>query len=316
MSLPTTTVGSFPKPGDLKRARWAFVEEEIDASELRKAEDQAVGEWIKLQERLGLELLTDGEMRRGDMVGFLVGRLDGLEDAGLVRCFGNRYYHRPRVSGPIVRRDSLTVEDWKAAQALTAKTVKAVLPGPYTLMDWSFDEHYDSREACCLAFAEAIRAEAEELVNAGASEIQLDEPAISARPEEMELAAAALERVTTGLRGKTRVWAHLAYGDHAPVIDRIFALPVDGLMLEMANSDYLLLDALQGRPEDKLLAAGVVDAVQSRVEPAEEIRTRIERLLEKVPADRLWIAPDAGLRSLTTEQARAKLEAMAEAAAG
>jgi 5-methyltetrahydropteroyltriglutamate--homocysteine methyltransferase len=110
-----------------------------------------------------------------------------------------------------------------------------------------------------------------------------------------------------------RTWTHICYGDFAPVLGQIFALPVDGLLLELTNSGFDLLDALKALPKDKILGAGVVDVHTRRVESAGEVRERIERVLRVVPAERVWINPDCGLKTRTPEEARAKLEAMMEA---
>ena len=190
MGLLTSTVGSFPKPPELARARRAFADGDIGRLALEQAERSAVRETIALQESLGLDLVVDGEMERGDMTTFFAERLEGMETSGLVRSYGNRYYRKPRIVGPVRRPGPLTVESWKFAQAASKQPVKAILTGPYTLMDWSFDEHYPSREACCIALAEVVRQEAEDLVAAGARDLQVDEPAISARPDELPLAVA------------------------------------------------------------------------------------------------------------------------------
>jgi len=315
VGLLTTTVGWLPKPTSLLRARWRFSEGEIEAEELRRVEDAAMRAALELQQRIGLDVLVDGQLDRGDMVGHFAARLEGMELLGLVRCFGNRYYRRPRIVGEVRRAEPITVERWKAASALASRPVKAIVTGPYTLMDWSFDEHYRSREACCRALAEVIRAEVEDLLEAGATELQIDEPAISTRPEEMDLAASALERVTGAARGRARCWTHVAYGDLAPVLDRVLALPVDGVLLELANSDDSWLDALAGLPPDKLLGAGVIDVLDPEVESVGVVRNRIRAVLARLPADRVRIAPDSGMRTLPPAVASAKLEAMVAAAA-
>jgi 5-methyltetrahydropteroyltriglutamate--homocysteine methyltransferase len=253
-------------------------------------------------------------MDRGDMVSFFAEHLEGFEPGGLVRCWGNRYYRRPRIVGPVRRARSLTVERWGESQALASRPVKAVLTGPYTLMHWSFDEHYPAREACCEALAEALRLEAQELVAAGARELQLDEPAIGSRPEELGLAQAALSAVTSGVRGRARIWVHVAYGELRPIVHRLWELPADGLLLELANSRFELLDALDGFPQDKLLGAGVIDALRPEVESPGEVRRQVERLLRYVPPQRLWLNPDAGLRGLPEDVAEAKLRALRAAA--
>ncbi len=314
MALMTTTVGWFPRPVELRRARWRFSEGEIDRAALGAAEDRARTEALALQERLGLDLLVDGQLALGDGVSGFAERIQGMEPAGLVRCFGNRYYRRPRIVGDVGREGPITVEAWQAARATSAKPVKALVTGPYTLMDWSFDEYYGSRERCCMALAEVIREEVQDLLAAGARELEIDEPAISARPHEMPLAAEALQRVTEPLRGKARSWTHICFGDLLPVADALWTLPVDGLLLELTHTGAAILERLADLPADKLLGGGVVDVHAAEVESVDVVRARAERLLEQVPSDRLWLMPDAGLRTLTTPLATAKLQAIVEAA--
>ena len=313
MELKTSTIGSFPKPKSLGQARRDLAAGDIDEAVLRREEEAALGDVLAMQEALGIDLLVDGEMERGDMTTFFAERLEGMEVSGLVRSYGNRYYRKPRIVDEVRRHAPLTVAGWQRASARTAKPVKAILTGPYTLMDWSFDEFYPSREACCLALAEIVRQEAVDLVAAGAREIQIDEPAVSARPGELPLAARALGIVTEALRGKARTWTHICYGDFAPVLEQIFALPVDGLLLELSNSGFDLLDGFARFPSDKLLGAGVIDVHTHRIESVSEVRERIERVLRVVPAERVWINPDCGLKTRSVEEARGKLAAMMEA---
>ncbi len=313
MALLTSTVGSFPKPQELQRARRRFASGEIEEDALREEEDRAVRDVLALQESLGIDLLVDGEMDRGDMTTFFAERLDGMAVSGLVRSYGNRYYRKPVILGGVRRLRPMTVDRWRFAQAATTHPVKAILTGPYTMMDWSFDEHYPSRAACCRAMSEVIREEAEDLAAAGARDIQIDEPAISARPDEIALAASALGVVTAPLRGRVRTWTHLCYGDFLPVLDGILALPVDGLLLELSNSAFDLLEGLKRLPEDKLLGAGVLDVHTHRVESPGEVIERLERVLDAIPAERVWINPDCGLKTRTGDETRGKLEAMMQA---
>jgi len=313
MGLLTSTVGSFPKPAELRRARRQFADEEIEAPALREVEERAVRAVLALQEEIGIDLLVDGEMDRGDMTTFFAERLEGMEVSGLVRSYGNRYYRKPVIVGEVRRTAPMTVERWRFAQGATTKPVKAILTGPYTLMDWSFDEHYPSREACCMALAEVVREEANDLVAAGVRDLQIDEPAISARPDELDLATRALGAVTGDLAPKVRTWTHICYGEFGPVMERILELPVNGLLLELSNSDFDTLDALAGLPEGKLLGAGVVDVHDHVVETADAIRERIERVLEVLPPERVWINPDCGLKTRTLDEARGKLAAMVDA---
>lgn len=314
MSLETSTIGSFPKPKDLVKARRLYAEGEIDEAALEEAGDRATREVLALQESLGLDLLVDGEMDRGDMTTFFAERVAGMEVSGLVRSYGNRYYRKPVIVGNVKREGPMTVERFRFASGQAKRPVKAILTGPYTLMDWSFDEHYPSREAAAMALAEVVRQEVEDLAKAGATDIQIDEPAVSARPDELDLAARALDRVTSGIRGKARTWAHVCYGEFGPVLEAMLRLPVDGLLLELSNSGFDSIEAI-GRllPKDKILGAGVVDSHTHVIEPVATVRARIERVLEHVPAERVFVNPDCGLKTRTIEEARGKLEAMVAA---
>jgi 5-methyltetrahydropteroyltriglutamate--homocysteine methyltransferase len=205
----------------------------------------------------------------------------------------------------------MTVEMWRYAQGLTDKPVKGMLTGPYTMVDWSFDEYYDSRREAVLDMAAVIQQEAMELEKAGARYIQVDEPAASTRPEEMELVAQGLAVATKGLKAKTIT--HMCYGDFASVFDQIVRLPVDQLDIEAANSDYHLLELFRRHRFDKEVALGVVDVHDHRVETVEEVKEGIRRGLEVLPPQRLYIDPDCGLKTRTWEEATAKLRVMVQA---
>ena len=148
----------------------------------------------------------------------------------------------------------MTVDWWKFAQGLTTKPVKGMLTGPYTIMDWSFNEYYPSRRAATLAIAAVIREEAKDLERAGAQYIQIDEPAISTRPEEMDLAIEALGLVTRALHAKTIT--HICYGDFKTIGPKLTKLPVDQIDLEFANRDFELLDFFKKRRFPKAVGLG------------------------------------------------------------
>src|SRR3990167_7189886 len=245
--LLTTSVGSLPKPDYLVQARTQARKGAISSAELRALEERATREWIAAQEELGIDILVDGEQYRGDMVAYFAEHLDGFKTSELVRSYGNRYYRKPIIVGKVGRRKPVTVEWWKFAQGLTTRPVKGMLTGPYTIMDWSFNEYYPSRRAATLAIAQVVRDEARDLERAGAQYIQIDEPAISTRPEEMDLAIEALGVVTKGLRAKTIT--HICYGDFATIGPKLHKLPVDQIDLEFANRNFELLDFFkkQGR---------------------------------------------------------------------
>jgi len=310
--LLTTTVGSFPKPDYLTRARNQFSLGKIGREELAALERQATAEVIRLQEEIGLDILVHGEMERGDMVAYFAELLtESMAISGLVRSYGNRYYRKPIIIGKLRWQGPMTVEMWRYAQGLTDKPVKGMLTGPYTMVDWSFDEYYDSRREAVLDMAGVIHQEAMELEKAGARYIQVDEPAASTRPEEMALVSQGLAVVTEGLKAKTI--SHVCYGDFAKVFDQIVDLPVDQLDIEAANSDYDLLELFRRHPFDKEVALGVVDVHDHRLETVEEVKEGIRRGLEVLPLERLYIDPDCGLKTRTWEEAAAKLRVMVQA---
>ena len=238
--LWTTAVGSYPKSPELLQARNRLSRGEIDVEELQILERQATEHWIRLQEELGMDVLVDGETYRGDMVTYFSEYMEGFEISGLVRSYGNRYYRKPVAVAPVGRRSSITVDWWRFSQGLTDRPVKGMLTGPYTMADWSFNEYYRTREEFVMELARAVHEEALELRQAGAKYIQIDEPAVSTRPEEMELASRALGIVTQGLDVVTLT--HICYGEFGTVFDQLINLPVDVLDLEMVNSDYDLLE--------------------------------------------------------------------------
>ena len=312
--LLTTSVGSLPKPDYLTKARAAFAAGKLDRAELDKLTLKATEEYIRMQERLGVDILVHGEMERGDMVAYFGELLsESMKLGGLVRSYGNRYYHKPVITGELHWQGPMTVDMWRFAQGLTDRPVKGMLTGPYTIVEWSFDEHYPTRADAVRAMAAVVRREAEELVKAGAKYVQVDEPAASTRPEEMDLVIEALDIVTKDLGAKTIT--HICYGDFASVIDHIARLPVDQLDLEMANSDYALLDVIREQDHfDKELAMGVVDSHSHAIEPLEEVKAGIKKGLELLPPERLYIDPDCGLKTRTPEEAEAKLRVLTQAA--
>ena len=311
--LLTTAVGSYPKPDYINRARAQVARGDMDPSELHQLERQATAHWIKVQEDLGMDILVDGEIYRGDMVTYFSENMEGFEISGLVRSYGNRYYRKPIAVGPVGRKGSISLEWWQYVQSLTDKPVKGMLTGPYTMSDWSFNEYYSTFEELVLEMARAVHEEAVDLEKAGARYIQIDEPAVSTRPEEMELASRALGIATKGLSAFTIT--HICYGDFAAVYDQLVNLPVDMLDLEVANSSYDLLEMFRKAPlpQDKSLSMGVTDVHSHLIEEVVEIKSGIKRGLELIPPERLYIDPDCGLKTRLEDEAVAKLRNMMHA---
>ena len=310
--LKTTQVGSLPKPDYLLRARSEFARGEIPREELRELERRATREWVEFQNEIGIDVVVDGEQYRGDMVAFFAEELEGFSRGGLVRSYGNRYYRKPIITGPIRRTHAITVEWWGYARSLTDRPVKGMLTGPYTIRDWSFDEHYDSRRDAVLALAEVIRDEAVALQEAGAEFIQIDEPAVSTRMDELDLAIDALGVVTEPLTVHTVT--HICYGDFHNAYPRMLDLPVDQIDLELTNSQFDLLDRFTEHPFTKSIGLGVVDVHSHRVETVDEVVKAIERTLQVIPPERVFVDPDCGLKTRTVEEAKDKLRVVVEGA--
>lgn len=311
--LPTTSVGSFPKPEKLKKARRKYLDGEIGWEELRPLEEEATQEWIEIQEEVGLDVFVDGEMYRGDMAAFFARNLEGFGMSGLVRSYDNRYYRKPIVQEEVAWTEPITVDYWKFAQGLTESPVKGVITGPYTMMDWSFNEYYPNREETCLALARNLRKEVEALVDAGAKIIQVDEPAISARPEELpEFAEKAMEIVTEGL--DAYFITHICYGAFDFIYPEMLNLSVDNFDLEMSNSDLDLTELFEKEPFTKDLSFGVVDVHTHVLEEESTIKSRIDRALEVLDPNQIWIDPDCGLKTRTKKESVNKLRNLVSAA--
>lgn len=267
---------------------------------------------MTFQQEVGLDILVDGEMYRGDMVAFFAETLKGFGRGGLVRSYGNRYYHKPAIIGEVRWEGPITVKWWKFAQGLSSRPVKGMLTGPYTVMDWSFNEYYPDRKAACLALAKEIRKEVEALAEAGAKVVQIDEPALSARPEELPFALEAMGVVTEGL--PLYFITHICYGAFELIYPGVLDLPVDNLDLEMSNSQLDLLALFEKHPFRKDLSFGVVDVHSHRVESPEEVEARIRAGLRVLSPEALWVDPDCGLKTRKEEEARGKIRVMVEAA--
>jgi len=310
-TLPTSTVGSFPKPDYLLRARAKASKAELSAESLRGLEEEATREWIAFQEEAGIEVLVDGEQYRGDMATYFAENLEGMEVSGLVRSYGNRYYKKPIVRGDLRRLGPISVDWFRFAQRLTDKPVKGMITGPYTMMDWSFDEHYGSREELAMAFAKLLHDEAGDLEAAGAKIIQIDEPALATRHDELPLVVKTVGVVSQGLRAKTIL--HTCYGNYDEIYGYFNRLPVDQLLLELSNSGLDLLERFRREPLKKEISFGVIDVHSHVVETPAVVRGRIEKALTVFHPQRLWISPDCGLKTRTVEEAQGKLRSMVAA---
>ncbi len=318
-ALTTTAVGSFGRPDYLTKARSAFAKGEIDRAELDKLEKKATEYWIRAQEKVGLDVLVHGEMERGDMVAYFSGEkgglpIKGMKLGGLVRSYGNRYYHKPIIHDRLEWPGPMTVEMWKYAQGLTDRPVKGMLTGAYTMVEWSFNEHYPTRHDAVMEMAKVIRREVEELVAAGARYIQIDEPAIHTRPDaDFESATEAMRLTVEGIDAEFHT--HICYGEVEDIWKPMQKLPVKQIHLAFKNTDFEYLDLVRehGYDESKDIGVGVTDSHTRFIETVDEIKDGLRRVLELFPPERVWVLPDCGLKTRTVEESEAKLKVMVEA---
>jgi len=306
--LPTTTVGSFPKPPELLAARAKARRGELSQKALDEQARAATAFWITKQEEIGIDILVDGEQYRGDMVAYFAEHFKGFKEGGLVRSYGNRYYHKPIIVSEVRWPGPITVEWWKYAQGLTSKPVKGMLTGPYTIMDWSFNEHYPNRRAVAMAIARELRKEVEALIKAGCKVIQIDEPALSVRPEELQVAIDSMRAVTEGL--PAYFLTHVCYGAFEFIYPNMLKMPVENFDLEMSNSELDLLKLFSKAPFTKDISFGVFDVHTHKVDAPEVIKRRIKKALDFIKPEQIWVDPDCGLKTRTVQEAVDQLTSM------
>ncbi len=331
--LPTMIVGSLPQPEwliDRDRLGHQFPPR-VRAAELwrvpeqflQEAQDDATLAAIRSQEEAGLDVLTDGEIRRESYSNHVATALDGLdlEDPGTVRNRSGLDIPVPRVVGKIRRTAPVQVDDVRFLRAHTDRAVKITVPGPFTMAQQAQNDHYPDGRAVAMAYAEVVREEIADLFAAGADIVQLDEPWLQARPEiARKYGAEALTRAVEGAAGPVHV--HLCFGYAAMVADRpegysflpeLADTPADTISVETAQShlDPATLEPLRG----KGIALGVLDLSTPDVESPGTVADRVRRALDHVDVDRLVLSSDCGLKYLPRASAAGKMRALAGAAA-
>ncbi|HEX2240965.1 MAG TPA: methylcobamide--CoM methyltransferase [Actinomycetota bacterium] len=319
MAIPTTVVGSYPKPPDegqpftLRKTLHGLERGSSTEDDLRQAFEDLASQVIKEQEAAGIDLVTDGHVRWEDILTPFARVFAGFEIGGLLRWFDNNvYYRRPICVGPVDWAGPSSVEAFKFAQSVATKPVKAVIPGPITFARLSIDEHYSDHEKFVEALASVLAQEAFELAAAGAGHIQIDEPALLNAPEDLALAHRAIELVVAELKD-VEVTLATYFGDAKRLGAELFELPATVFALDFISgreNEQLVADL----PKDKKLQAGIVDARNTKLEAADELADTIKELSEQLGPERLRVAPSAGLEFLPREKARAKLHRLAEAA--
>jgi 5-methyltetrahydropteroyltriglutamate--homocysteine methyltransferase len=322
--LPTTTIGSFPQTAKIRSARAAARSGRIDDAEYTRRMRQAIAEVIRLQERLGLDVLVHGEPERNDMVQFFAEQLDGFAatENGWVQSYGTRCVRPPILYGDVARPHPMTVEWIAYAQSLTSKPVKGMLTGPVTILAWSFVRDDQPLADTANQIALAIRDETLDLQAAGVAIIQVDEPALrellplrsAQKADYLRWAVGAFRLATSGVADTTQIQTHLCYSEFGDVIGAIADLDADVTLIEAARSHMEVLDDLNAAGFANSIGPGVYDIHSPRIPTKAEIAESLRTALKAVPAQRLWVNPDCGLKTRTTDEVTASLQNMVGAA--
>jgi 5-methyltetrahydropteroyltriglutamate--homocysteine methyltransferase len=322
--LPTTTIGSFPQTGEVRRARAAHRRGELDEAAYRERMREEIARVIGLQDELGLDVLVHGEPERNDMVQYFGEQLDGVAvtEHGWVQSYGTRYVRPPIVFGDVSRPAPMTVEWLTYAQSLTPRPVKGMLTGPVTMLKWSFERDDQPREVTARQLALAIRDELADLERAGIGVIQVDEPALREglplrredRDAYLAWAVEAFRLATGGVRDETQVHTHMCYSEFGEILPAIDGLDADVTSIEAARSRMELVDDLGRAGYEREIGLGVYDIHSPRVPSPEEIAELLQEALEPVGPARLWVNPDCGLKTRDYPEVLASLRNMVAAA--
>ena len=330
--FPATLAGSLPKPSWLAEPEKLWAPWKLEGQQLLEGKRDAVRLVLDMQEKAGLDVVSDGEQTRRHFVNGYMEKLEGIDFANLKTVrIRNRYdANVPRVVGEVVRPKPVHSDDVKFLRAATKKAIKFTLPGPMTMVDTLYDEHYGSREKLAMAFAGILNQEARELAALGVDVIQFDEPAFNVYFDEVrDWGVAALEKARAGLSCKTAVHICYGYGIEANIkwketlghewrqYEQTFPLlaksSIDQVSLECANSHVPLelIALLQGKD----VLVGCIDVATKRVETAEDVAKVIRAALQYVPKERLYPCTNCGMVPLSRDVARGKLEALGAGAA-
>ncbi len=322
--LPTTTIGSYPQTSAIRKARAAFRAGEIDEAEYVSRMKQEIADVIKLQEQLGLDVLVHGEPERNDMVQYFAEQLEGFfaTQNGWVQSYGSRCVRPPILYGDVSRPHPMTVEWITYAQSLTDKPVKGMLTGPVTILAWSFVRDDQPLADTANQVALAIRDETVDLQAAGIAVIQVDEPALrellplrrAEQDDYLRWAVGAFRLATSGVADSTQIHTHLCYSEFGEVIGAIADLDADVTSLEAARSHMEVLDDLNSVGFGNSVGPGVYDIHSPRVPSTNEMAESLRAALRAVPAGRLWVNPDCGLKTRNTDEVTASLQNMVAAA--
>jgi 5-methyltetrahydropteroyltriglutamate--homocysteine methyltransferase len=323
--FPTTTIGSFPQTKEIRVQRNKFVKGEITAEEYEKFIEKEIQDVVRIQEELDLDVLVHGEPERNDMVQYFGERLKGYEFTthAWVQSYGSRCVRPPIIVGDISRPAPMTVKESKYAASISKKPMKGMLTGPITCLRWSFprDDIHQSVQAQQLALA--LRDEVVDLEAAGIYVIQVDEPALreglplragKERERYLQWAVNSFRLSTAGVEDGTQIHSHFCYSEFQDFFYAIAALDADVLSIENSKSDAKLLKVFVDEAYPRHIGPGVYDIHSPRVPSEQEIKDRIEEMLQYLKPEQLWIDPDCGLKTRQWSETKAALSNMVNAA--
>lgn len=323
--FPTTTIGSFPQTQDVRANRTAFRKSQITQSEYEEYNRKKIADCVHKQEEIGLDVLVHGEFERNDMVEYFGENLDGFlfTERAWVQSYGTRCVKPPIIWGDISRANPISVQWSVYAQGLTDKLMKGMLTGPVTILNWSFPREDISLRESTEQIALAIRDEVLDLEANGIQIIQVDEAALREKlplrksdwySEYLDWAIPAFRLVHSGVKPETQIHTHMCYSEFTDIIRAIDEMDADVITFEASRSDLLILDALQENNFQTEVGPGVYDIHSPRVPSVKEIKTALQKMLQKIPAEKLWVNPDCGLKTRGEEETWKSLQNLVEAA--
>ena len=304
---PTTTIGSFPQTAEIRQARSQFKAGQIDDAAYTAAMKAEIERSVREQEALGLDVLVHGEAERNDMVEYFGEQLDGyvFSRFGWVQSYGSRCVKPPILFGDISRPNAMTVAWTTFAQSLTAKPMKGMLTGPVTILNWSFVRDDQPRSVSCYQLALAIRAEVLDLEKAGVQVIQIDEAALreglplrqSQWQAYLDWAVESFRISANGVSDATQIHTHMCYSEFNDIITSIAEMDADVITIETSRSDMELLDVFDHFNYPNQIGPGVYDIHSPNVPTEAHMVQLMQKAAERIPAERLWVNPDCGLKT-------------------
>ena len=323
--LPTTTIGSFPQTTEVRANRTAFKKGTITEEQYKTFNKKKIAECIALQEEIGLDVLVHGEFERNDMVEYFGECLDGFlfTEKAWVQSYGTRCVKPPIIWGDISRSKPMTVEYSVYAQGLTRRPVKGMLTGPVTILNWSFPREDVNCSESAMQIALAIREEVLDLEANGIQIIQIDEAALREKlplrrsdrhSRYLDWAIPAFRLVHSGVKPETQIHTHMCYSEFEDIIKEIDDMDADVITFEASRSDLKIIEILQENHFRTAVGPGVYDIHSPRVPSTDEMKTALKKMLVRIPAEKLWVNPDCGLKTRGNEETVPSLKHLVEAA--